>query len=146
MDATAKCRVIPAGREKCGIPVPAPFAVVIFGASGDLTKRKLIPSMYHLMLDGHLPDEFLVLGTALEDWDDAGFRVRMKEAVREAYPSEFSEAAWGGFADRLYYMPGRFDDPNFYKSLADRLAPLEKRHKTKGNRIFYLAIPPSADL
>ena len=137
-----KCRVSPAPENVCGIEAPGPFCVVIFGATGDLTRRKLIPALYRLMVNGHLPGDFLVFGTAIDDMDDASFRALMKEAVRDAYPDLFTEDKWDGLAARLYYSSGRFDDPGFYRGLKDKLPPLEKKHGTGGNRLFYLAIPP----
>ncbi len=127
----------------CGIETPGPFCMVIFGASGDLTRRKLIPSLYRLMVNGHLPEDFMVLGAAIEKMDDGPFRASMQEAVRSAYPGLFSVESWDDFSRRLYYHAGRFDDPGFYKGLIERLGPLESQHRTGGSRLFYLAVPPT---
>jgi len=128
--------------DACAVDVPEPFSLVIFGASGDLTKRKLIPSMYHLHKHGHLPKNFFILGTASAAMDDEGFRAHMKEAVKSALPDEYSDEGWEGFAKALYYRAEDFTKEGCYGILKEGLPPLEKKHDTGGNRIFYLAIPP----
>lgn len=141
--ARAVCRVAPEAPTGCGIERPGPFAIVIFGASGDLTARKLIPSLYRLYIGGHLPDDFFILGAAHSGMDDARFRALMEEAVKNARPDDFSEESWANFRERLYYVGGDLGSSAFYKSLAEMLSPLEKKHRTNANRIFYMAIPPT---
>ncbi len=115
-----------------------PCAMVIFGATGDLTKRKLIPALYSLSMDHRLPDKFSVLGYARSEMNDEEFRRKMRDAT-----SEFSgaglknETAWEKFAQQLYFLPGNYQEPKDYLRLKEALAKLDRR-----NRIFYLAIPP----
>ena len=139
--ATARCE---AGEptDRCVIENPPPCGLVLFGASGDLTRRKIIPSLYHLMADGHLSDSFFVLGAAIEKYDDPWFRASMRDAVREAYPDLYSDELWAGFENRLYYLQGDFGDIRFYEAVKERLPGLEKAHGTGARRIFYLALPP----
>lgn len=141
--AAAKCRIMKAPEDVCGIEPPASFGLVVFGASGDLTRRKIIPAMYRLMADRHLPASFFILGAALDRMDDGSFRAAMETAVRDARPEEFSPAIWDEFSGRLYYQQGRFDTAGFYDSLGTRISELERMHETCGNRVFYLAIPPT---
>ncbi len=126
----------------CNIEIPQSCGVVIFGASGDLTKRKILPSLYHLSLDKLLPAGFFVMGTARTRWSDEEFRREMREAVKTAVPSEFSEESWAAFAQRLYYSSIEYTDTSTYRILMERLVPPEKKYGTIGNRIFVLAVPP----
>jgi glucose-6-phosphate 1-dehydrogenase len=130
-------------RAGCEVEKPGPGCLVVFGASGDLTSRKLVPSLFRLFVGGHLAENFFILGAARTEMDDAGFRAAMEDAVRMFYGDGFPDDRWGGFRERLYYVTGDLSSPAFYKSLAERLVPLEKRHGTRGNRIYYMAIPPT---
>jgi glucose-6-phosphate 1-dehydrogenase len=127
----------------CNIDIPSPCAVVIFGASGDLTKRKIIPSLYRLFAINLLPDPFFVIGTARTLLSDNDFRASMKEAVKEAFPQDFSESAWQIFSEMLYYQRIEYNTQNTYAELKNKLLALEKKHGTGGNRIYYLATPPT---
>jgi glucose-6-phosphate 1-dehydrogenase len=130
--------------ENCAVEVPRPAALIIFGASGDLTRRKLLPSLYRLYKNRMLADQFFILGTSRIEMTTDQFRDMMLEAVKEAFPRDFEQATWNEFATRLYYSTFDYGDPSSYtRSLRDKLPDLERRHKTGGNRIFYLAIPPS---
>jgi glucose-6-phosphate 1-dehydrogenase len=131
-----------ASLEGCEIESPAPFSLVIFGASGDLTQRKIIPAVYRLQSIGLLPREYLVLGAARTPSSDEDFRESMRGAVKKALPDEFSEEDWGEFRKRLYYVSADYADPASFRALGERLLPLEKEHNCPGNRIFYLAVPP----
>ena len=129
--------------DYCAVETPGPRGLVIFGASGDLTARKLMPSLYRLFAKGLLPNAFFVLGTSRSEMDDAGFRASMADAVRDAAPGVFEEAQWSRFAERLHYTAMRYeDDADFRKGLRERLQELERKFDTQGNRIFYLAVPP----
>ena len=130
--------------ENCEIEVPRPAALIIFGASGDLTRRKLLPSLYRLYKSGMLAEQFFILGTSRVEMTTEQFRSSMEEAVRTAFPLEFDRAVWDKLASRLYYSTFDYEDPKSYTvGLADVLPKLEARHETRGNRIFYLAIPPT---
>ncbi|MDX8405106.1 MAG: glucose-6-phosphate dehydrogenase [Mariprofundus sp.] len=123
---------------------PDPCVMVIFGASGDLTKRLLIPSLFNLYCDGLLPDAFAILGTALDEYTTQSFRVRMTEDVHTfSRQSSFDEEAWNRFCDRIHYMHGRFDDERTYQQMTKFLQALDGRHDTEGNILFYMATPPS---
>jgi glucose-6-phosphate 1-dehydrogenase len=129
--------------EGCNIEVLPPIALVIFGASGDLSKRKLFPSLFRLFKNGMLSDHFFVLGTSRAALTTNEFREMMRDAVKTALAGDFDAARWEQFATCLYYAPFDYGDPVSYTtSLRDALPALEERHQTRGNRVFYLAIPP----
>jgi glucose-6-phosphate 1-dehydrogenase len=123
---------------------PAPCVFVIFGASGDLTRRKLMPALYNLAVSRLLPPGQSILGIALPEMSDDAFRASMKDAVATfSRRKPIDEAVWGDFASRLYYQSGRFEDPANFERLRVRLEELDRSNGTSGNRIYYLAIPPS---
>jgi glucose-6-phosphate 1-dehydrogenase len=129
--------------ENCEIEVPPPAALIIFGASGDLTRRKLFPSLYRLFKNGMLPDSFLILGTSRIEFTTERFRNVMHDTVKETLAGDFDQNAWDAFANHIYYSTFDYADLSSYTvDLVDILPPLEERHQTRGNRIFYLAIPP----
>ena len=120
-----------------------PSALVIFGASGDLTRRKQVPSLMGLAQDGLLPPRFAVVGFARRDWSQAEFRRRLEEGV-EAHGREGAGDAFAEWQGRFSYFEGDYDDPESYRKLADHLDEVDQRQGTQGNRIFYLATPPAA--
>ncbi len=126
----------------CSIDIPAPCSVVIFGASGDLTKRKIIPSLYRLFTGNLLPKAFFVIGAARSAISDSDFRNLMEEAVKEAFPEDFSGSLWQTFSEMFYYTQVEYDVQDTYVGLRDKLLTLETKHGTGGNRIYYLATPP----
>ncbi|MEI6126538.1 MAG: glucose-6-phosphate dehydrogenase, partial [Pseudomonadota bacterium] len=117
-----------------------PCAIIIFGASGDLTARKILPALYKLFIHDSLPKSFFVLGCARTEIDDEVFRLKMKESVQEIGIT--SLVRWKEFASRLYYFRIQYDDKESYAGLPRILAELEAKHETGGNRLCYLAIPP----
>ena len=123
--------------------MPEPNAVVIFGASGDLTKRKLVPALYNMELEGLLPNAFAVIGFARRSIPDEEFRAQMLDGInnfsrnRPAKPE-----VWSAFSEKLHYCAGNFDDPQAYQALAAALDALDAEHGTAGNRLFYLATSP----
>ncbi len=121
-----------------------PCAVVIFGASGDLTKRKLVPALYHLAQNRLLPAEFAVVGVARREVSDEKFREQMRESVAEFSGEPLDEAVWESFAKGLYYVTGSFDDTGTYERLGAKLAEADRERGTSGNRVFYLSTAPSA--
>jgi len=130
--------------ENCAVEVPRPVALVIFGASGDLMKRKLLPSLYRLYKHGMLAEQFFILGTSRVNMTTEQFRVSTLDSVKEQIPKDFDQRTWDAFVQHLYYSPFDYGDPRSYTvALKDLLPPLEGRHQTSGNRIFYLAIPPT---
>src|SRR5882672_6302798 len=124
---------------------PLPCVFVIFGASGDLTRRKLIPALYNLAVSRLLPPAFAILGVASSEMSDEQFRETMHEAVaRFSRRKPIDEAVWGDFANRLYYVPGKFENLASFEHLRDKLDEVDRTNATRGNRLYYLAIPPSA--
>jgi glucose-6-phosphate 1-dehydrogenase len=120
-----------------------PNTMVIFGASGDLTRRKLVPALYNLALERLLPPEFTVIGVSRTQETDDEFRTRMRESVDEFSRSGKTRPAnWDSFAEGLYYIPGDTKDPATYQKLKDELDRLDRERGTAGNRIFYLSTPP----
>ena len=119
-----------------------PCAVVIFGASGDLTRRKLVPALYRLARQRLVPAEFAVIGTARHEMTDEEFRSKMREALNEFSDEEVDEAAWNSFAAGLFYLPGEFDDDETYKRIKSKLNDVDQTHHTQNNRLFYLATAP----
>jgi len=128
----------------CEIEILKSFSLIIFGASGDLAKRKLMPALYHLFEDGLLPDNFFIFCTDRLEMNDDQYRALIKSNVTSAAPQDFKSSGWLKFAKRLYYSSFNYTDQDSYRRhLKEKLPPLEKRYRTNGNRVFYLAIPPS---
>jgi glucose-6-phosphate 1-dehydrogenase len=120
-----------------------PVAVVIFGASGDLTHRKLVPALFDLYESRLLSRNFVVIGFGRTPLTDDDFRASLREGVlRFSRHAPISETVWRKFSSALYYQSGQFDDPTSYRELGVRLAEIDRAHATRGNRIFYLATPP----
>ena len=118
-----------------GLQRPAdPCTMVIFGATGDLTRRKLMPALASLAAKGVLPEPFTVVGYAIDPWDDARFR---QELQAGADPQR-----WRDFAQHLFYLPGDFRDPTGYARLRERLDHIDAERGARGNRLYYLATPP----
>ncbi|MDS3860111.1 glucose-6-phosphate dehydrogenase [Thermosynechococcaceae cyanobacterium BACA0444] len=122
---------------------PEPLILVIFGASGDLTQRKLIPSIYQLKLERRLPPEITVVGVARRDWSHEFFREHLKQGVEEFGGGIQAEPVWNEFAQGLYYCSGNMDDPAAYLKLKNLLDELDQTRRTRGNRVFYLAVSPN---
>ena len=123
--------------------VPEPCAVVLFGATGDLTHRKLVPALYHLARGGNMPTDYAVLGFARRDWSDDFFRDDLGKSLKEEAggDGEFDQL-WPQFANHLAFTPGSFDDSEAYVKLKAKLVALDKSHGTRGNRLYYLAVAP----
>ena len=123
--------------------IPEPTSIIIFGAGGDLTWRKLIPAIYNLYLDKWLPDEFQVIGLDIKDMTDEQYRKRMHEGVDKFSRSGKAKIEdWKNFASKLRYNKADFTDQNTYKNLSNDLSSAEKGWTSDSNRIFYMAIPP----
>jgi glucose-6-phosphate 1-dehydrogenase len=123
---------------------PPPCAVVIFGATGDLTHRKLVPALYNLQRERLLPPGFSVVGFARRDWSDDFFRGGLRENTEKHSRSGVEEDVWQGFAEGISYVRSSFDDPAGYQALAERLAELDEHRGTGGNRLLYLSTPPES--
>ncbi len=121
--------------------VPEPCSVVLFGATGDLTHRKLVPALYHLDQGGHLPGECAIVGFARRDWSDQQFRDELKKSLVNPKDPDF-EASWTEFSPRIFYNASNFDDPSGYQKLKEQLDKIDSTRGTRGNRLFYLAVSP----
>jgi glucose-6-phosphate 1-dehydrogenase len=128
--------------SSCEMEIPGPFCLVIFGASGDLTRRKIVPALYRLRADALLPETYFILGISRTAMDNESFRGAMRESVMAAFPEDFVSELWDEFAGTLYYTMLDYNQENSYGSLRSEITALEKKHDSGGNRIFYLAIPP----
>jgi glucose-6-phosphate 1-dehydrogenase len=124
--------------------LPEPCSVVIFGGAGDLSRRKLIPALYNLMLDGVLPANFAIIGFARTDLDDARFRELARTGIEKYSRRPLEPAAWADFEKNLFFVRGPFDQAASYAALSKRLEEVEPGCGVPGNRIFYLSIPPSS--
>jgi glucose-6-phosphate 1-dehydrogenase len=120
---------------------PDACALVIIGASGDLTARKIMPSLYNLYLKKALPDDFIIVGCSRTVMGKEEFRAEMQTAVGLQGPVDRAEMDI--FTSRLFYFPLQYEDAHSFMELSKRLCELERRYKTAGNRVVYLAIPPS---
>ena len=119
-------------------------ALVIFGATGDLNRRKLMPALYRLAYDRRLSAGFAVIGVSRTPMSDDQFREKMRDAVQHfSEDTEFSPEVWDAFARCLYYLPGDIGDADAYSRLAAKLAEIDKTHHTGGNVLFYLSTQPS---
>jgi glucose-6-phosphate 1-dehydrogenase len=127
--------------NSCVAPVPSdPCSIVILGATGDLTSRKLMPALFSLYRNNGLPDPFIIVGCGRTKWTDTEFRNRMTEATRPA--GEADLARWQRFSEGLYYRTVDYRDAQSFADLARSLKALEHSHPTRGNRTLYLALPP----
>src|SRR5438874_2593783 len=124
--------------------VPDASCLVIFGASGDLTQRKLIPALYSLAHDGLLPAGQTIIGYARPDYTDDAFRMAMREACDKfARVRPVDEAVWDNFAKGLFYVRGEFAEPDGILRLNAKLKECDQTRGTGGRRIYYLAVPPN---
>src|SRR5437867_4612753 len=119
-----------------------PQAVVIFGASGDLARRKLLPAFFHLYVEGLLPRGFAIVGYARSQLTDEEFRDRAREAIREFGRCDPSGEEWAGFAGILSYLPGEFDSERSTEHLRERLEEIDHEPGRDGGRFYYWATPP----
>ena len=121
-----------------------PCAIVIFGASGDLSKRKLLPSLYRLFYERRISQNFAVIGSSRTPMSDDEFRDKMRESVSKFLEdAPFDEDVWKSFAQTLFYVPGDINKPESYEDLKKKLDEVEKSHLTAGNVLFYLSTQPS---
>ncbi|HWQ57183.1 MAG TPA: glucose-6-phosphate dehydrogenase [Bryobacteraceae bacterium] len=120
-----------------------PCAIVILGATGDLSRRKLVPALYRLFVDRQLPSGFAILGTARLATNDDGFRETMREALaRFSEDTPPDDSMWRAFAQGMFYLSGDMHDPEFYTRMAARLEEIATVRQTAGNVLFYLSTSP----
>lgn len=128
--------------EEATTHIAPPCIMVIFGASGDLTKRKLIPALYNLKTSNLLPDNFAVIGIARAEMSDAEFRRRLTDAMGEFATDEVDQEEWKWLEERLYYLSGDFSDDQTFARLKEVLDKIDAERRTLGNYFFYLATAP----
>jgi glucose-6-phosphate 1-dehydrogenase len=121
---------------------PDPATIVIFGATGDLTERKLIPALFRLAQQRHLPQNFAIIGFARREWDDKDFCTYLKDTAGKHLGDDFEDAAWESFTQRIHMQSGEFGDPAAYQQLAKKIEELDRQYSTEGNILYYLATPP----
>ena len=124
--------------------VPEPCVLIVFGATGDLTSRKILPAIYNLRRSGLLPAETTVLGFSRRPLSDDDFRKLMAESCANFSRVKVEPGLWQDFAAGVFYQQGDFADKSAYKDLAERLEQIDAARGTRSNRLFYLATPPSA--
>lgn len=122
-----------------------PALIVIFGASGDLAYRKLLPALYALCSDGHMPEKYAIVGVARSEYTDEQFRDHVKDGVKEhSRRGESVDRAWDNFAPCVYYHSlTAYDAVEGYQSLKERLVTINEEYELEGNMLFYLSTPPS---
>jgi len=122
--------------------IPEPQILVIFGASGDLTQRKLVPALYKLRRERRIPAETTIVGVARRDWSHDYFREQMREGIEQFSDGLGSEELWQDFSQGLFYCSGDIDNPESYQKLKNFLSELDEKRGTRGNRVFYLSVSP----
>jgi glucose-6-phosphate 1-dehydrogenase len=123
---------------------PEPCVLVIFGASGDLTHRKIFPALYALAYRRLLPEKFAIVGASRSEWSDDEFRDQMEHAVREFGRDDFKQEVWDWLAQATRYIPLDFADESREDHLSEVLTELDAERGTGGNRVYYFAVPPQA--
>ena len=124
--------------------IPEPCALVIFGVTGDLARKKLLPAVYDLANRGLLPPGFVVLGFARRDWGDGDFESLAYNAARKHARTPWREEVWARLAGNIKFVGGSFDDDEAFDHLAETLDHLRDTHGIPGNAAFYFSIPPAA--
>ena len=124
--------------------IPEACALVIFGVTGDLSRKKLIPAVYDLANRGMLPPGFVVLGFARRDWGDGDFESLAREAAQQYARTPWRDDVWARLANNIKFVPGSFEDDAAFDQLAQTLDDLRDSHGIPGNAAFYLSIPPPA--
>src|SRR5262249_33827019 len=141
MPTTPRIEIAPA-RES--LPPVEPCTLVIFGGSGDLARRRLIPALYNLLLDGLLPANFAVLGLGRKSMTGQEVRASAPQCITAHSRQALAEPVWNQFADHLFYLSGDNEDPTTYRNLKSKADAIERQFQIPGNRIYYLSIPPSS--
>ena len=127
-----------------GLPrtrVSEPCAVVLFGVTGDLAHRKLVPALFQLARGGTLPSEFAIVGFGRKPWTDDDLRADLEKTLAKGAGADFRDL-WSQFARRIVYTSGTFDDPASFRKLKETLDRVDRTHGTRGNRVYYLAVSP----
>lgn len=124
--------------------IAGPSSLVIFGVTGDLSRKKLMPAVYDLANRGLLPPGFALVGFARRDWQDQDFGAQVKESVKQYARTPWSEEVWEQLATGIRFVSGEFDDDAAFDRLKEVIEKLDKERGTNGNHAFYLSIPPKA--
>jgi glucose-6-phosphate 1-dehydrogenase len=119
-----------------------PCVMVIFGATGDLTKRKLFPALHNLAKSNLLSREFAIVCTGRTEMATEAFREQISEDIKKFATSEVTDELWNWFKERIYYIAGDVKSPDFYQKMKELLAQVDQNHGTRGNYFYYLAIAP----
>ncbi len=122
--------------------VAGPCGLVVFGVTGDLAKRKVMPAIYDLANRGLLPPGFSLVGYARRDWGTEDFAEVVHDAVRDHARTPFREEVWAQLSEGFRFVPGDFSDDAAFAQLAKTVAELDETRGTGGNHAFYLSIPP----
>ncbi|MDT0547579.1 MULTISPECIES: glucose-6-phosphate dehydrogenase [unclassified Streptomyces] len=122
--------------------IAGPSGLVIFGVTGDLSRKKLMPAVYDLANRGLLPPGFSLVGFARRDWEDEDFAQVVHDAVREHARTPFREEVWRQLAEGMRFVPGEFDDDKAFRTLRETVDELDAARGTSGNFAFYLSVPP----
>jgi glucose-6-phosphate 1-dehydrogenase len=130
--------------EPGSISPPDAHLVVIFGATGDLTRRKLMPAFYHLFVEGRLPERFAIVGAARSSVSDQEFRTQARESVETFGPASIEPGAWASFSERLFYAKADQEVDPAMAELGMRLSEVERLTGPDRQLLFYLATPPAA--
>jgi glucose-6-phosphate 1-dehydrogenase len=123
--------------------IPEPCALVVFGVTGDLSRKKLLPAIYDLANRGLLPNDFVLLGFARRDWGDGDFAALAKKSAKEHARTPWNEEVWKRLSADIQFVPGSFDDDAAFDRLCETLDELRDSHGIRGNAAFYLSIPPT---
>lgn len=126
--------------------IAGPCAVVLFGVTGDLARKKLMPAIYDLANRGLLPPGFALVGFARRDWDGEDFAQLVHDSVKERSRTPFREEVWQQLMEGIRFVAGDFTDDAAFQTLADTLAELDSQRGTGGNHAFYLSIPRSSSI
>jgi len=124
--------------------IAGPSALVIFGVTGDLSRKKLMPAVYDLANRGLLPPGFALVGFARRDWEDQDFAQVVYDAVKQHARTEFREETWQQLLQGIRFVQGTFDDPDSFRRLRETVEKLDVERGTMGNHAYYLSIPPKA--
>ena len=124
--------------------IAGPSGLIIFGVTGDLSRKKLMPAVYDLANRGLLPPGFALVGFARREWEDQDFAKVVHDSVREHARTPFSEEVWEQLSKGIRFVQGEFDDDDAFDRLKATIAELDKARGTNGNHAFYLSIPPKA--
>ncbi|HET9169818.1 MAG TPA: hypothetical protein VFN97_10285, partial [Actinospica sp.] len=122
--------------------IAGPCGLVIFGVTGDLSRKKLMPAIYDLANRGLLPPGFALVGFARRDWADQDFAQVVYESVKEHARTPFREEVWNQLAQGFRFVPGEFGDPAAFEELKQTIDELDRLRGTNGNHAFYLSVPP----